>query len=207
MSRRLMLMGIVLSTAQIGCTTGYTEIDGEWCYVRINEAVGREVRELHADEATFEVLADPEYARDKNHVWRHGLMLDGMDGGSYHLLSDTRYAVDRNGVYYKDYMIPGADPKTFEIIGHPYSRDRESVYCGNLEMNVARPETFKRTAGNPGSVQSTSYYWSRENLARRFGDKFKNAPVGNDTPIVISPGHGTDGVWTYNGPERVGRAK
>lgn len=207
MLRRLMFIGIILLAAQVGCSTGYTKMDGKWCYVVINESVGREVREMNADESTFEVLADPEYARDKNHAYRFGRVLEDIDGSSYHLLSDTRYAADRNGVYYKDHKIPGADPKTFEIIGHPYSRDQENVYCGNLEMNVAQPENFKQTVGEPGTMEITSFYYSSEDLARNFGDSFKDAAVDNDNPAVISPGRGTDGTWIYDGPKRTRRVK
>ena len=192
--------------SQAGCTagytSGYTKVDGKWCYVHANAAVGREVREIEADSDTFEVLSDREYAKDKNHVFRYGRPLKGIDGASYRLLSSSHWAVDRNGVYYEDHRVPGADPITFEAIGRTYGRDRSAVYCGTLKMDGVDPKKFKELSASQEGMETTSFAYSADDLTKRFGDAFKDAPCDRDNPAVWSEGTGTDGVSTYSGPVR-----
>jgi len=204
--RLSLLLWLSLAVTQLGCSSGYTKIDGKWCYVIINEAVGREVRRIDADDSTFEVLADPEYARDKNHAYRYGRPLKDIDGSSYRLLSDSRWAVDRNGAYYQDHKIPGADTSSFEALGRTYGRDRSAVFCGTLRMDVEEPARFKETSVR-GGMETTSYFYSHEDLAKSYGENFKDIPVTKDHPMVHNDGSGTDGVWDYVGPVRSGRVR
>lgn len=193
-----------------GCSTGYTKVDGQWSYIAMR-SFDREVRKMDVDEATFEVLADPDYARDKNHVFRYGFVLEGFDGASYRMLEDTSYAVDARHVYFRDSVIVGADIATFRVIGFPYSRDAMHVFCGALRMNVEDPGSFKVLSADRGR---TSYCYSTDDLVRRFGDEFADVEVLYDPDakdmkfcVALSPGSATDGIWFYAGPKRLRRAR
>ncbi|WP_165251315.1 DKNYY domain-containing protein [Paludisphaera soli] len=194
--------------ASSGCGTGYTKSGGEWSYVILNESVGREVRKVDADVATFRVLEDPKYARDKNHVYRSGLVLEGFDGGSFEFLPGCNYARDRNHVYYRDSIVVDADRDTFRVLGFPYGRDAKNVYCGSLRMNVERPADFRVL--QEGDPFGTSYFDSTDDLVLRLGEEFSGRRVeyeakGGDDRYRIAAtcsGAATDGVWIFDGPKR-----
>lgn len=204
---RLLLTGFALLTAS-GCTTGYTEIDGEWCFVVINEAVGREVRKMDADKATFEILDVEGYARDKNHVYRSGLVVEGLDGATFEFVSGEQYYKDKDAVYLYGKTIPDADPATFKIISTPYCRDAASVYCGNLKMNVEHPQNFTTRPGHD-AVKDTrlKYYFKKQDLVADLGQEFQNVAVDHDHPVIVSRGLGTDGEWNYDGAQRTERVE
>ncbi len=53
----LRLSFIAMTTVMlIGCGSGYTKSGGQWTFININEAVGREVRKMDADIPTVRVL-------------------------------------------------------------------------------------------------------------------------------------------------------
>src|SRR5690242_5011425 len=79
---------------------GYIKENGRWNYVTFDEAVGRRVEDLNADNATFVVLDNKNFAKDKYKV------------------------------YFQHGTIDEADPKTFQVINskYGYSKDANSVF-------------------------------------------------------------------------------
>lgn len=202
----------IVACALTGCSTGYKKSGGGWTYIVINEAVGREVRKIDADVETFRVLADPDYARDKNHVYKYGFALEGIDGASFEFLEGNNYARDANHIYYRDCIVLDADRDSFRVLEFPYSRDDENIYCGSLRMNVDNPNHFKVLDSKD---TGTSYFYSTDDLVKRLGDEFADHRVLYDEKtkdmrfrIASSrSGTATDGVWFYEGPKRTRRVK
>jgi hypothetical protein len=127
--------------------------------------------------------------------------IGGNRGSTYRLLSNTRWAIDKTGVYYKDQKVPNADPETFEALGRTYGRDRTTVFCGTLKMDVAEPKRFKETSSQDG-MEGTSYAYGADDLVKKLGEDFRDAPFDRDHPAVWTDGTGTDGVFNYAGPSR-----
>lgn len=196
-----------------GCSTGYTKSGDQWTYIVINEAVGRKVLKINADVATFRILEDPEYACDKNHVYKSGTILEGFDGASFEFFGGNQYARDKNHIYFKDSIVVGADRNTFRVLGYPYARDAKNIYCGCLRMNVVRPENFRVL--EEGDVGQTSWFYSTKDLVQYLGKEFSDHQVlykakGEDDRYRIAigwSGTATDGVWIYEGPKRSRRAR
>jgi hypothetical protein len=172
---------------------------------------------MDADVATFRVLEDPDYARDKRHVYKAGYVLKDFDGASFEFLEGNDfslggnyYARDKNHVYFDDSIVVGADPDTFRVLGYPYGRDARHIYCGCLRMNVARPENFRAIKARETDGISTSYFYSTEELVEKLGKEFADHEVlykakGKDDRYRIAiawTGMATDNVWVYEGPKR-----
>jgi len=209
---RALIAASLLVLMATGCSTGYTKVDGEWTYIVINEAVGREVRKINADNATFHVLDDPDYATDKDHVYKCGVVLDGMDGSTFEFFGGNNYARDSKHIYYRDSVVLGADSATFRVLDFPYARDADNVYCGSLRMNVEDPNQFKVLESED---TGTSYFYSTDDLVKRLGDEFKEHEVPYDPKIrdmryriaSSESGVATDGVWLFEGPKRKTRVR
>ncbi len=112
-----------------------------------------------ADPATFEVVKDVPYAKDKNQVYFLGIYDDnrpiaGLDPATFRVIGECgwgetyhTYAVaDAQSVYAIDKIISGADPATFTIVGlvdiNPeglssgvgYEKDKNHVYKSCSEI-------------------------------------------------------------------------
>jgi hypothetical protein len=70
---------LILSILLVSCGEGYEKTDGnKWIWVLHSEA-GKHVREIDADNPTFEILDYPEYAKDKNNVYWRGIEISNAD--------------------------------------------------------------------------------------------------------------------------------
>jgi hypothetical protein len=126
-----------------GCNTGYRKVDGKWSYVTWDEGNGNRTKSLGADDATFKVLNNREYAKDKDNVYYKGGLIAGADAGTFELLKGGPYAKDKNHVYLLDATVINADPTSFTEIGYPYGKDKKGIYCGTMPMNVGNIEEFE----------------------------------------------------------------
>lgn len=76
-------------------------------------------RLANADPETFEVLGDSFIAKDKDHVYRSGRVIDGLDAATTKLLLHDPYGYqfisDRNGVYVNGLKFLHADPADFKM--------------------------------------------------------------------------------------------
>jgi hypothetical protein len=138
-----------------GCNTGYRKVDGKWSYVTWDEGNGYRTKPLGADDSTFKVLSNGEYAKDKDNVFYQGRPIVGADADSFVLLKGGPYANDKNRVYLLDTIIVEADPTSFKQIEYPYARDKKSIYCGTLRMNVKNAEEFEVIQAGHGYIMAT----------------------------------------------------
>lgn len=208
--RTVLLIPAILLLAGCG-RTGYFKSDGDWHY-GFRAGSGYETRSLNADLETFRILGNSGYACDRNHVYKYGIVLNGMDGASYELLEGNNYARDRNYIYYRDSIVLNADRNSFRVLEFPYSRDDKNIYCGSLRMNVDNPDDFKVLESKD---TGTSFFYSTHDLVERLGDEFADHLVLYDAEeknmrfrvASSKSGTATDGVWLYAGPRRVHRVR
>lgn len=182
---RLVLSLFCVALIFSGCNTGYRKVDGKWSYVTWDEGNGHRTRPLGVDNATFEVLDNREYAKDKNNVYYQGSPIFGADAGSFVLLKGGPYAYakDKNHVFLIDTIVVNADPSSFTTIKYPYARDNKGIYCGTLPMNVKNIAEFEVVKPGKGYISSTKDVFIRFN---------KEYSYLNDYPV--------DGViYTFEG--------
>lgn len=100
-----------------------------------------------ADPETFTALSDTylRYAKDKDHVFMWGEVMEEADPDSYEIV-DTygvwHYSKDNNYIYYGNTIIPGADPNTFEVLGFGYSSDINNIFYEFLPISEADRASF-----------------------------------------------------------------
>jgi len=147
-----------------GCSAGYRKIDGKWSYVTWDEGNGYQTYPLGADEATFEVLENGKYAKDKNKnkVYYQRYPIPEADPATFVLLKGKQYAKDKDHVYLLEYQVINADPNSFKEIAFPYARDKKNVYCGTVPLDVKNIEEFE-------VIQSATGYdiTSKDDFVRR----------------------------------------
>ncbi len=151
----LMCMALAVSiTCGCGPSRGYSNADGEWCYVLLGSIGDKPKRRpLGVDSETFQVYSKTGYAKDKNRVFFEGREIEGADHNSFHI-DDENYARDKNHVYFYGVIVQKANPVTFEILPYPYGKDEQRAYCGTLPMAVDDVESFRVT--QPGGLTITS---------------------------------------------------
>lgn len=101
-----------------------------------------------ADAKSFEDVGGG-YAKDKNHVYKNGIIDGSLDPKTLRSI-DHGYVTDDHQVSYgySNVKIPGVDPKTFTILGNGnyYSKDAQRVYYtsgGWRILDGADVQTFK----------------------------------------------------------------
>lgn len=99
------------------------------------------------DKATFVAINDKyakenyAYAKDKNHVYFLGSVLDSADPKTFTIIEDN-YTKDINHIYTDHSIIQGADLETFSVINSEYSKDKNNVYDYGEIVLGADPKTF-----------------------------------------------------------------
>jgi hypothetical protein len=174
----------------------YKRIDGEWCYVTWNEAVGRRVTNLAADSATFHVLRGGRYAKDSARVFFDGQPIPNCHAPSFDVLpKSTTYGKDAHRVFVFKYEIVGADSGSFALIEEPYGQDTDTVYCGNVPMPDVRRGAFEVMGGSP----SWSMTFDRDLIQFKYGNAFDDVAL----PVVAGRSWARDGTSYYYGPGEV----
>jgi DKNYY family protein len=146
-----------------GCNTGYKKVGGKWSYVIWDEGHGYRTTPLGADDATFTVLDNKEYAKDKNNVYYKGSRIVRADAGTFVLLKGGPYARDKNHVYLLDTIVINADPNSFTEIEYPYAKDMKGVYCGTLPLNVANVAEFEVVQPGKGYIMDEKNFFIESN--------------------------------------------
>lgn len=71
-------------------------------------------------------------------------ILPEADAASFELLADHSFARDRHHVYYlstnQPFAVEGADPASFEVLERGYARDRNNIYVVEQYVNVLKLE-------------------------------------------------------------------
>lgn len=159
-------LNIIFAIILFGCGAYYEKVDGEWSYVTIDEGHGKRIFPLDADEATFEILRDSRYAKDKNYVFFKGDTISKADPLSFSLLDGGFYAKDKTHVFLRANICPNANPKTFQEIEFPYAKDDKTIYCGTIPMFVTDIEDFKVLKGSSAMSITLKEIFIEENGER-----------------------------------------
>jgi len=182
-----------------GCDVGYKKVGGKWSYVTWDEANGRNVAPLDADDATFTVMKKGKYAKDKDRVYYRWVEIPGADPATFELLDDEDYAKDKEHVYYRQFQVIQADPATFRVIETPYGKDTADAYCGTVPMDVHNVDDFELVS----EVRGISECSHRETFLRLYGDQLADLEISPDHPVVVADAWSRDGQHYYHGPSRV----
>jgi hypothetical protein len=92
------------------------------------------------------------YARDHQHVYRWGVVIENADPQSFEVLGYTGcnnfegeyYTRDIQHVYFSGEAIPGADPATFQMLGGcGYAKDAKRAYFESRVVSGADLMTFQ----------------------------------------------------------------
>ena len=147
--KQVKLFPMLLTSAWLfSCGTGYQKEHGTWVWVTNDENYGRRSTPLApVDNASFKVLSNKKYARDKDHVFFSGKIIAGADPSSIDVLGSNGYAKDKDCVYLDGHKVLRANPVQFEVLEFPYARDAEHVFCGTLPVYLDASEvpSFKVT--------------------------------------------------------------
>ena len=152
-----------------------------------------------ADAKTFDVV-DPEdpwnkYALDKNNVYSHGQILEGIDPATFELITGDIWK-DKNGVYNRTPLnkLPEADPDTFEILTFRFARDKDSVYT--LFPN---PKILKNADAQSFTILTDQY--TKDKNAVYFYGRLLPEVKSNEFEIISTNGcdkyYGKDSVHVY----------
>lgn len=138
-----------------GLKNCYPRAYGEYYQCKNDTTVCSEAREIEGvDLETFECIkvtkndiknpkeARTSHARDKNHIYSYGKILEGPDRASFGVFLDSTYTKDKAHVYYSHKIMEGADPESFELVGGDYTKDKNSVYFKNRKIKGADVATF-----------------------------------------------------------------
>lgn len=194
----ILILGFFILSA---CSNdGYRIEDRKVVYERPwNEGFGTVIDELNADPKTFEILGRNNmiWAKDKDHVYMEGILLDFMDSKSLTVLSDD-FAKDEKKVVCRSKVINEADIDTFEIKKilnsegklEAYGVDMHSLYkCGGgyIRYESIYSDSFTPLKDN-FFKDKVNVFWSNKKLpAVVIPQKFK----------VLKGGYGTDGINIY----------
>ncbi len=137
------LLACVVATCGCGPSSGYTNIDGDWCYVLLRGIGDAPIHEpLHADNETFQVFSPVGYAKDRHRVFYQGRAIEGAHSATFHV-DDDEYARDQQHVYFQGVIVQRANPATFRILAYPYGKDDKLAFCGTLPMTVDDVGSFR----------------------------------------------------------------
>ncbi len=123
--------------------TGYSHRFGNWYWVTVDEQFGKRTNVIaEADNTSFEVMENKEFAKDVNNVYYKGKKVNHVNASKVEFLGGAKsfYFKDDKYVYCTSERILTADPATFVIIEFPYSKDKNDVYCGTVPMKLSQEE-------------------------------------------------------------------
>ena len=154
---------ILIAVLLVSCAEGYEKTNGKWTWV-IHSESGKHIREINADNTTFQILNHKKYAKDKSYVYFEGEKIDNADPKTFEVIAENGYSKDNNSVYLDNDIIIFANPKTFKAIEWPYSKDDKRIYNGNLPMEVDNIREFNITKtgkGKNSSIKSFFIEWNK----------------------------------------------
>lgn len=119
-----------------------------------------------ADPKTFESVAF-NLAKDHQHVWWYGDVLDGLDPKTLEIVNEGFVWKDRHSVWYQHERYDRADPETFAHIGQAFYRDKNRVYWSLTPLDGADPKTFRSFGDNvPYGADRDSVYRGTQTLPK-----------------------------------------
>jgi hypothetical protein len=124
-----------------------------------------------ADGSSFQVIQVGTYAKDKNHVYRYGIVISGADAPTFQILGDS-YMKDKNNVYFATHThdevkseiyevnkIDGADTNSFTVLKDGFAQDKNHKYL-NGKVTTADYSSMKSFAETPYVTDNTHAYYN-----------------------------------------------
>ena len=96
--------------------SGYHPHENGEMYFRTPTSLADEYKVEGVDLQTFEILANEDYAKDKNNVYFYGRKLEGADSESFEILVD-RFSRDKKNIYFCKEKILEIKPEMLENDG------------------------------------------------------------------------------------------
>lgn len=94
------------------------------------------------DSETFKALRFNSHAKDKNHAYYCGRIIEGADPETFKPVN-KEYSVDANSIFYMEKRRSNASPESLRILKGKFALDSDSVYYSYESISEADPETFK----------------------------------------------------------------
>lgn len=102
------------------------------------------------DKATFTVLSDPLYAKDKNYVYYKASPIAQADPASFTVIT-SNFTKDSHYVYLNGEIIKGADPASFTVLKEGiidyYSKDKKNHYYSFTAFKPCDEKSFSIADG------------------------------------------------------------
>lgn len=195
---------------------GYVFENETWNYVSYDTGVGRRVSPLDIDKDNFKKLKYNNFATDGECVWHKAYRIDGSDSDTFKVISNSgrwHYAKDKDNVYVyypsdsSVLRVIGADPETFEVLTHPYAKDKNDAYNGTLPLFVDGVEKFRLTEKGSGVFSMTSlevfwggdYIFAPDGAAQYNTEKYSDAIKESDGIMYASDGKAETDKLVYHG--------
>lgn len=119
-----------------------------------------------ADPVTFKILTY-QYSVDKNHVFAHEKMLKA-DLATFEIVDDSYWAKDKDYVWYQGAFMKDFEAKTFEVLksaqNHStYVRDKDTIYHSWQKLEGVDLETFQvmKDKSQTYDAYDKDYYYTR----------------------------------------------
>lgn len=188
------LLGGALSLFFLGCDgRSYVIKNGKVYHRTTHEGDYGKLTELpDADAETFEKLEHPDYAKDKNYVYRQKLKIEGADPASFEIL-DKDFTKDKNTAYYRGKSIANAQGANFKILRGWFSTDGTNVFYQEKPLNVCSVDNFrflKEAIENNWSTDGCHYFW--------YAIKIPSEDYENTVVFTESSGYAKDREHVYN---------
>lgn len=176
------LLGLLSSA----CNTGYERQGVNWVWVSYNENDGkREMPILGSDGASFEVLQDERFAKDRSAVYFEGRLITGADPQHFKLLGESSYSKDGKRVFLDCLPLIHADPASFEVLEYPYSKDARNVFCGTLPMRLEPGEMESFAVTNEDRMLSATKSTILLSEFVRFNPDYQWLDTLNLTHVIV----------------------
>ena len=216
---------IFLITILSSCNLGYEKTENNVYYKYWNEGSGNNKFEvIGANPMTFKILANKEYATDKNQAYYKGIAIPFSDSKTFIALEGF-YSKDKNHAYRESKIINGADSENFKIIdGWSYTKDLKDYYYDTIPLKVNDISSFKILEGNYGNwakdrthyyIFSKKYPLADYNSFEVIGEGyakdnkkvyFKNSVVAGADPKTFEPteyAYGKDANYRFDGSKKL----
>ncbi len=175
MKKRILYLFGLLNLFLLGCTLGYQEIDGQWHYITWDEGNGKKTKPLEVDNASFEIIQQGTYAKDKYKVFYRGTTIAACAPNTFKQITGTSYIKDKNTVYYKSIPVCKADPKTFKVLDFPYAKDKHTAFCGTVPLRVKNIDSFRVLKKSLGTTTGSRKYLIRQHPELAYLDSLCSA--------------------------------
>jgi hypothetical protein len=158
------------------CETGYSRRSKSWVWVTNDENFGsRDHWILGIDNESFEVSKkNKNIATDRYSAYFEGRKITHATSDGFEPLTDNAYVYskDRYHAFLDTEVILKADPNTFEVLGFPYSRDKNDVYNGTLPMNLDKSEVESFRVTNENKLMAGSKTTTRLSEFLKFSPEY-----------------------------------